>query len=220
MRSIVRVAAIICFAYGTLGVSSNAVFGQSPEIFIGPQIGLLGLGASAEVSFGTLSVSGEFGYVPVSQVTLDEDDIEYDIDTDFYGGALMVNYRPGGSRFSIGGGLLLGGYNASGLATDIVDDIEIGDNIYTMAEVGDIRAAIDYSGPAPAIMVGLRGAGLNVGVGVAFTGSPEFTLSATGTEQNSQQFIQDLNTETDAVQDELDILPVLPMFRIGWQFGI
>lgn len=194
--------------------------GQVVGVFVGPQISGLGIGASAHAKFTQFSVSGEFGIIPINSFDLESDDIEYEIDTKMGGGLLMANFHPGVAGLAFGAGVLIGGYNASGDAIELEGEVEIGDGQYQAVELGTLAGNLDFGGPAPAIMLGRRSGGFNIGVGVAFTGSPKFRLDVTGAIADDPQFQADLEVERKNAQEELNKLPVLPMFRLGWQFGL
>ncbi len=211
--SLVLASAFVLATSGTAGA-------QIVGVYVGPQISGLGIGVSAQAKLTQLSVSGEFGIVPVNNIKVDSDDLEYQIDTRMGGGLLMLNFHPGFFGMTIGGGVLIGGYNASGDADDLVGQVEIGNGMYEGADVGSLEGKFDFGGPAPALMIGRRSGGLNVGVGLAFTGSPKITLKATGAIANDPQFMADIEAERMSAQDELDKIPFLPMIRIGWQFGL
>lgn len=204
----------------TLFMLPSVTTGQVVGVYLGPQVSGLGIGASAQAKFTQLSVSGEFGFIPINSFTIDSDDIEYDVDTRLGGGLLMLNFHPGVAGIAIGAGVLVGGYSADGDAIELVGEVEIGDGMYQAVELGTLAGEIDFGGPAPAIMLGRRSGGFNLGVGVAFTGSPKFNLNVTGPIADDPQFQADLEVERRNAQEELDRIPVLPMVRLGWQFGL
>ncbi len=190
------------------------------EIYVGPQLSLLGPGISGEVKFGTFSVSADIGWVPINSIAFEEDDIDFLINTDFFGAVAMVNFFPGGGNFSIGVGALIGGYKADGTADDLRGDIDIGNGTYDAADIGMLTVDLDYGGPAPVVMLGTRAGGFNIGIGVAISGKPEYLLGATGSIQNSQSFQDDLIHEAADIVEELDKIPVIPLLRLGWMFGV
>ncbi len=207
---------IVLFVAGITSVPAN---GQLVGTYFGPQISALGIGASAQVKLLQFSVSGEFGIIPVNSVNLNSDDINYAIQTNIRGGLVMLNFHPGVLGITVGGGLMFGGYRATGDAEDLLDEVDIGGGIYDASEIGNLLGEFDFGGPAPAFMIGRRSGGFNLGLGVALTGTPKVNLTATGALANDAQFIADLNEEVQSAQSELNILPVMPLVRIGWQFG-
>jgi hypothetical protein len=184
-------------------VSADPSSAQS--ISVGPQVSLVGIGASASVRLHELaSVSGEFGFVPIGEQSKDVDDIEYSIDPRVAGGLIGVNLHPMGNNFSIGAGVFFGGYSGDAKSEFLAGEIvEIGDGEYDGADVG-----------------GLRGKGFNVGIGIAFSGSPEFGIEATGALRTDPGFQADLDSEIESAQEDIEKVSFIPIFRIGYQFGV
>jgi hypothetical protein len=190
------------------------------SVYVGPQIGLLGIGAGVEVDVGPVSFSGEASFLPLTSVAYEQSGTEFEMDTKTFSGLVMVNFAPTPGRFYIGAGVLIGGITADGGARRLRGQVEVGDGRYPATEIGQFNVAFEYDGVAPAAMIGLRGAGINVGLGVALTGKPVYTMTATGSLRNDAQFMVDLETETNNVQEHLDKIPLMPLLRIGWQFGV
>ena len=172
-------------ATAVLALSHSVAAAQVPEpsasVSVGPQVSLLGVGVGASVKIGDkFSLSGEFGFLPIGEIDLDADDIEYAINPNISGGILAVNFHPFGNNLSIGVGMLLGGYNADGETKDTSGTIRVGDQDFLVEDVGNIQGDFSLDGPAPALMLGWRGKAFNLGIGIAFADSPELDLSATG----------------------------------------
>ena len=203
-----------------LGLLAMPAGAQMVGTYIGPQVSSLGVGASAQVKLLQFSLSGEFGIIPVDRVNLSSDGIEYGIQTDLGGGLVLLNFHPGVLGLTLGGGVMIGGYNAYGNANDLVDLVEIGEGQYNASDIGSLEGRFDFGGPAPAFMIGRRSGGLNIGLGVALTGTPKIGLTATGPIAADSQFMADLDSEIHAAQAELNNIPVMPLVRIGWQFGL
>lgn len=199
-----------------VAVSSSA----AQNIYVGPEIGVIGIGASAEVDFGSFSASAEAGMVPVNSVRYEQSGTEYLLDTQTFSGLLLANFKPGGGSFAIGAGLYFGGLNGDGEAQDVGLGYAVGDNLYSASEVGEMQVELEFGGVAPAVMLGVRGSGFNFGLGVAFTGQPEYRMMATGPIRNDPQFLDDVEIELEDVVDVFDKIPVMPLLRIGWQFGV
>jgi hypothetical protein len=201
-------------------VSADPSSAQS--ISVGPQVSLVGIGASASVRLHELaSVSGEFGFVPIGEQSKDVDDIEYSIDPRVAGGLIGVNLHPMGNNFSIGAGVFFGGYSGDAKSEFLAGEIvEIGDGEYDGADVGALVGEFKWNGISPAITLGLRGKGFNVGIGIAFSGSPEFGIEATGALRTDPGFQADLDSEIESAQEDIEKVPFIPISRIGYQFGV
>ncbi|NNE34531.1 MAG: hypothetical protein HKN13_04815 [Rhodothermales bacterium] len=194
---------------------------SAQSISVGPQLSLVGLGGSASVQINELvSVSGEFGFVPIGEMNFDADDIEYSIDPKVAGGLIGVNLHPFGNNFSIGAGIFFGGYSGDASSELLTGEIEIGEGIYDGTDVGTLVGELKLNGVSPAITLGMRGKGFNVGIGIAFSGSPEFGLDATGALRTDPGFQSDLDSEIESAQEDVEAVPFIPIFRIGYQFGV
>ena len=103
--------------------------------------------------------------------------------------------------------------------------IEIGGQTYTQAEAGTLNGAVDFKSTAPYLGIGWGNAansriGLAIDLGIAFQGSPQVDLGATGQLANTQEFIDELNREQDELQDSLDGFKYYPVIAIGLSFKI
>ena len=201
----------------TLG-ATNA---HAQEISLGPQLNGFGIGGSATVKLADqISASADFGFVPIGDIDFDADDIDYSVNPNVFGALIGVNFHPLGNNLSIGAGLFVGGYSGDAESTALASTVEIGNGEYDAADIGSLVGELDWNGPAPAIMLGLRGKGFNVGLGIAFTGAPEFDVNATGPIRNDPIFQNDLDIELDDARDDVEIMSFLPLFRIGYEFGV
>ncbi|GEM_PF-4246892 len=189
-------------------------------VSVGPQVGSMGVGAAAMLKLGGfLSVSGEFGVLPIGAIDLEESGIRYTADPDIRGGVLSVNLHPLGNRFMLGVGVMLGGYALHAESESISGTVEVGDEVYTVDDVGTLMGDFTLEGPGPVFSLGWRGNGFNFGLGVALIGATEVALDATGRLSDDPQFRADLERERAQLEDDLDF-PVVPFFRLGWQLGI
>ena len=194
---------------------------QTAEISVGPQLSLFGIGAGASVGIGgTFSFSAELGFLPIGHVNLDTDsDIEYESDLSISGGMLGVHVHPFGNNLSLGAGILMSKYQFDVETENLDDTVEIGGDEYDAADVGTMVGEFKLGGAWPAVMLGWRGRGFNLGLGVAFSESPTIDIRATGPIANDPVFQASLDQEVDDVRDDLDI-SIFPILRIGYQFGI
>ena len=207
------------FCAALTAVISISSVAQTP-VYVGGQIGSLGVGPSVEVDVGPVSISLEGNFVPLTSVAYEQSGTEYDMDAKTFSGLIMVNFAPGAGRFYIGAGVLLGGITGDGESRTLRGAVEVGDNRYPAGDIGQMMVDFEFNGPAPAAMIGLRGSGVNVGLGVALTGIPKYSMTATGTIQSEPQFMLDLDEEIYNVQEHLDKVPLYPLLRIGRQIGV
>lgn len=208
-----------------LAVTGLVVFTMTPSataqrlVSLGPQVGSMGVGAAAMVKLGgSLSVSGEFGVLPISAIDLEESGIKYTADPDIRGGVLSINLHPLRNRFTLGVGVMLGGYALHAESESIAGTVEVGDEVYTVDDVGTLVGDFTLEGPGPVFSLGWRGNGFNFGLGVALIGATEVSLEATGRLSDDPEFRADLERERAQLEDDLDF-PFVPFLRLGWQFG-
>jgi len=187
---------------------------------LGPQISGFGIGASASARVGGyVSLSAELGFLPLSNLTSDVDDIDYVMDPEIFGAILGVHFHPFQGNISVGAGIVFGKYLLDVESEDSSGFVEIGDVEYSASDVGTMKGNFSLEGTWPAVMVGWRGKGFNFGLGIAFIEDPEIDISATGPIASDPVFRVELERETDDIRDELKI-GILPLFRFGYQFGL
>lgn len=201
-------------------LSSTTVLAQTSEWSLGPELN--GFGVGAGVSYGltaTISLSAELGFLPINEISFNDEDVDYTASPDISGGIIGVHFHPFKGNFSLGVGLVIGKYLLDVEAVQNTGTVEIGNMDYPASDVGTLIAEFTLEGSWPALMLGWRGSGFNFGLGVAFVDVPEIDIRATGILANDPQFRADLDEELDEIRDELE-LAVLPLIRIGYQFGI
>lgn len=187
---------------------------------LGPQLTSLGLGLSVDFRpIDRVSISAGYNLLPRFEVEMDIDDIAYTAEPHVGGGTALANVHPFGSRFVLGAGVFFGGYDFDVVATP-AEPVEFGDETYQPEDVGQVNGDFTFGKTAPVLYIGWRGAGLNFGLGLTTTTDADVQLSASGPVSLSPEFQQSLAEEEDRIRDELEVVPVLPYFRIGWQFGL
>lgn len=97
------------------------------------------------------------------------------------------------------------------------ENVEIGDTTYTPAQVGTITGSAEIDGMSPYIGIGWgnpiqsnRRWGFTLDLGVAFTDSPDVSLSSTGIVS-----LADLEQERQEIEDDLDSLKIYPVITLG-----
>ena len=190
---------------------------------VSPRAGTIGVGGEVGLTLGgSIGVRAGYGVVPVSYETQ-------------YGGLIYkvspsspvmnvgINYFPGLGRLRFGGGLIFV-TRPSEIETEQAGTFEIGGQTY----VGDARITgnFDHGSMAPYVIIGFgtpSGSGLGpfLDVGAAAFGRPDLTLSATGTATLQPGFGQSLAREArEAEQDGSAYLRILPIFSLGFRFGL
>ena len=185
----------------------------------GVQLSTYGPGLTGSVHITPLfSASLDVNLLPLSNRTESIDGIVYDLDPEVVGAVLAANYHPLGTRFSIGLGFVLGGYTLNGTSVPLGSTITIGDQAYPSSAVGTLTGTFETQRPVVAFLIGWRGKGFNLGIGISplnTTGS----IEASGPIGRDSAFQEDVQQEIDNVLQEIERVPVLPYFRIGYQFG-
>lgn len=183
---------------------------------------------------GTLGLGGELttGIAPNVNAraglnTLDFDfdgeieDIEYDIGLDFSSFSALVDWYIFDSSFRISGGIVSLNHE---LALDATpnENVDIGDREYTPAEIGTLSGSVEIDDVAPYIGIGWGNTlgrnkrwGFYTDLGVAFAGSLDVKLSATGA---GADLAANLAKEEDEIQDELDAFKFYPVLSMGLFF--
>ena len=194
---------------------------QARDIFFtgGPQISTLGVGVTGGVHLQEVfSLSVDLNFLPLSDRVEEIDGIDYELDPQVGGTVIMANFHPGGKGFSVGIGAMFGGYNLDGVSTDVGSSISIGDETYPSSAVGTLTGSFEVGGPSVALHLGWRGDGFNFGLGV-FSYNRSASLDASGPVGNDPEFRANVDQEIDNILEELDVVPVIPYLRIGYQFG-
>jgi hypothetical protein len=183
---------------GTLGLGGELTTGIAPSV-------------NARVGLNTLDFDFD----------ADIDDIEYDIGLDFSSFTALVDWYIFDDSFRISGGIVSLNHE---LALDATpnENVDIGDNEYTPAQVGTLFGSVEIDDVAPYIGIGWGDTlgrnkrwGFYTDLGVAFAGSPNAKLSATGT---TPGLAADLARERDDIEDDLEPLKFYPVLSAGLFF--
>ncbi|MEM8601210.1 MAG: hypothetical protein AAGF99_14920 [Bacteroidota bacterium] len=190
------------------------------QVSVGPIFTLTGIGLSSNVRITPqFSASAEFSVLPFPSVEVEIEDLEYDLDPGAYSILLLGHYHPGAGNFAIGAGVMFGGYGLEGVATPS-EPVEVGGTTYQPEELGEVTGDFALGGPSVLLEVARRGTGFNVSLGVLIPASSRAEWTVTGMAADDPDFQEDVDLELEEIEDELQRLPVLPYFRIGYQFGL
>lgn len=192
------------------------------SISVGPQVSTLGIGVSGEVRLlGALGISAEYNFAPINSVERLGFGNSIIFDPTLGGGMLLVMLHPGGGKFAFGGGLMQGGLSIDGVAAldpSSGSTMEFNGRSYSAADIGTFNANLEYGSTQPAAVMGYSGKGFNFLIGAALA-KPTLDAFATGPIGDDPTFKADLDAELQDVRDDLDLIPVYPYVRLGWQFG-
>ena len=194
------------------------------EFALGAKAGTLGLGLEASYQITEKwGIRGGF-----NQFDFDFDD---DVDGVTYQGdlaldsiALMADFRPNAGGFRLTGGGLIND-NAVSAVADPVPFYDIGDNTYTLEEVGVLSAKADFDSLAPYLGLGYEFGmqsrfRVSFDLGVLFQGDPSVGISSTGgTLSDSPELREDLDAEEDSFRNDLDGLELYPVVSVGFSYA-
>jgi hypothetical protein len=198
-----------------------AVWADPGDVAIAGKTGTLGLGGELTVNLLT-DVNVRLG---ATWFDLDFDgeasDIDYDVDLDLLAFPIMLDWYVFDDAFHLSAGVL---FNETDFGLDgrFSGTIEIGDNTYTFDEVGTLSGDLGWDDVAPYVGIGWGNAfgqdrrwGFLSDLGVAFVGSPEVALSATGTLAGDPGFQADLAREEADLEDDLSDFKVYPVLSVS-----
>ncbi|MEM7294378.1 MAG: hypothetical protein AAF420_13440 [Pseudomonadota bacterium] len=189
------------------------------DFAVGLNVSTLGAGFSFSLGV-TESINARLGYNRyTTDDTLTEDGVEYEAELELEGTSLLVDWHPFGGAFRLTGGVVNNGNNVTGTAMPS-QPVEIGDTVYTPAQVGRLDADFTFDNIAPYVGVGWgspvateAGLSYSVDLGIMFSGSVSVDLDA-----QSDVFTipeSDIQTEENNLEDEFDEYDAYPIVRVG-----
>ena len=191
----------------------------SAQLALGAKAGTLGLGVEANVHFGGLFsfTAGINALKWGHKFTADE--VEYDGDLDFKSLALLANWHPSRGGFRVTAGLLLNG-NEVLVTAEPQGSYEFGGTEYPGELVGEVDGTVNFNDIAPYAGIGWgydKDArwGFYADFGAIFQGAADVTLTADGPIAIWPGFQEDLKSEEEAIEDELQNFQVYPVISLG-----
>lgn len=137
-------------------------------------------------------------------------DVDYDVDLNFLNPLVLLDWHLFDGPFRISVGALFNGSDIQFRGRPS-EDVEIGGQVYHPDEIGTLKGDVEFRPIVPYVGIGWGNAlgstgqwGLATDFGVAFMGSPDVDLSATGSKANDPAFQAQLAQEERDIQDELD----------------
>ncbi len=188
--------------------------------------GTLGIGVDATASIvPKVNLRGNFNVFKYS-FSGTQSGVRYDVDLKLRSFAVLLDLHPiPRSGFRLSGGVLFN-KNRMDMASDqITASYTIGSRTYTSNQVGTLNGGGKFKTGAPYLSIGWGNAtGRRVGVafdlGVAFQGSPDVFLAATGPIASDANFRNELNQEVQEVEDGLKEFKYYPVFALGITFKL
>ncbi len=186
-------------------------------------VGTLGVGADIATSFGSrIGLRSGVNFFP-TDIDATVSGVPYQIDLASPTFTAMIDLYLLGPRRVSGGAI----YTTDDivLAGEITGPVDINGSTYSPAQIGIITGTILTNELSPYAGIGLGNPGRSrlgffLDLGVAFHGTPGFTLTAVGGSANNLlQFQSDLNAEAQSIQDDLANITVYPVVTIGFSIG-
>ena len=205
-----------------LGLSASPALAQGTTGSV--HVGTLGIGAQVAMPLASrINFRGGIDFQPVDfQVTVE--DVELDVEFPTAAVTAVLDLYPNESGFRLSAGLVYFGGSLS-VEGAPADDVELGNNVYTPAQVGTIRGSLGTSKIAPYLGLGWgnavgTGFGFALDVGVAYHGTPEYSLEATGPVSSDPQFRMDLDAEAESANEDIPgVASMYPVLKLGLSYG-
>lgn len=152
------------------------------------------------------------------------ENIDYDMELDLRSVAAMLDWHPAGGSFRLTGGML---FNQNEIHAEAKPEgsYEIGGTDYPAALVGDLTGDIGFDDYAPYVGLGWAsgnggdgGFGMSLDLGVAYQGSPDVALAASGPIAADPGFQSDLAAEQQALADDLEDYKYYPVVAVGFNY--
>lgn len=181
MRKISSVlAASILMGFGSMANAS-----ETGSFGVGVKAGTLGAGVEATYAISPrLTMSAGINKFSRS-MTDTADGIDYDVDLDLKTVALLANFHPFAGSFRITGGAMINSNELGMTAKPSGPTYNIGGTDYPTADVGVLKAAVNFKKIAPYAGIGIghsasSGFGFTLDVGVLMQGEPQVDFTVQG----------------------------------------
>ena len=186
-------------------------------------VGTLGVGADIAAAFGShIGLRSGFNFFP-TDIDITVSDIPYQIDFASPTFTFVLDlYLVGPLRLS-GGGVF--SPDDIVLAGEITGPVPINGTVYSPSQIGTLTGTVLTNELSPYAGIGLGNPGRSkfgffLDLGVAFHGTPGFTLTAVGGSASTLlQFQSDLAAEEQSIRDDLANITVYPVVTIGFYIG-
>jgi hypothetical protein len=214
----VKIAAVAAF----IAVAALPAAAQAQAFAVGASVGTPGVGLQAAAHVNQVlvlrgAIDGlSFGH------DVDYSDIAYNGKAKLFTGGLFADFHPGGGVFLLSGGSYFGKRRVD-LTGRPMADVEIGDEIYTPAEVGHIDGEVKLSKVQPFLGLGFdntfvqgRTWGFRALLGVSFSKKPDVDLTAAGgTLSNDPTFLAQLQQEEANAREDAKHFRYYPVVQVG-----
>ena len=202
---------LLSFGAGCQDTGRFTLSGKAGTLGVGPELTTkLATDINVRVGFNTFDYDFDDEEI---------DDVDYDLGIDLSSLSAIVDWHIFDDPFRISGGFI-SMHNTVDLDARPNKNVEIGNTIYTPADIGTLKGSLDIDGLSPYVGIGWgnpfagkRRWGFRLDMGLAFTDSPDVKLSSTGIVT-----LADLEKERRDIEDDFDFLKVYPVMSIGLFF--
>jgi hypothetical protein len=223
-RPIIMKTRTVIVTLSTVLLTASAARADGGGFAIAGRAGTLGLGGEASVNiFQDLNFRAGFSVFSFDYAgSINE--IDYKFKADLRTLPLMLDWYPFHDAFHLTGGIIL---NDSGidLQGKSSTSVTIGDQTYSAEQAGTLNGNIDFNRVAPYLGIGWGNPfnnssrlGLLCDLGVAYSGSPDVSLRATGTYANDPTFQSNLAKERQDLQDKANRYKFYPVLSVSLYF--
>ncbi len=212
---------IFCISIvAAVAVSPSPAHAQ--EAGIAFHVGTLGVGADIATAFGSrVGLRSGFNFFP-RDIDATVSDVPYQIDFASPTFTLVLDlYLVGPLRLS-GGGVF--SPDDIVMRGEFAGTVDINGTSYIASQVGNLTGTIVTNEASPYAGIGFGNParskfGFFLDLGVAFHGTPVFTLTADGPASSDPSFQADLAAEQQSIRDDLTNITVYPVATIGFSIG-
>ncbi len=212
-------------AVAGLGLAAGQAEAQTQTSFgAAAHIGTLGLGGDVAVAVGPmLGFRGRVAFQPYEPSATWDNEIDMTVGLAPSFGAFADLYpMSNGLRVSAGLVRFTRGIDITGTPAAPVD---FNGTTYQPSEIGSVTGTVSGRGTAPYLGIGWGNparsrVGVTLDLGVAFYGSPQVELSATGMIASDPTFMSNLETEVQQLEADIEGYKYYPVLSVGVAVGL
>lgn len=188
----------------------------------------LGVGTTGATISGTFNLSESTNiraiYASYSDSLSETDSgIAYDYEIDLSSFSVLLDWHPFDGGFRVSAGAVSNGNEFKGTAAQGTGNTTVGNQSFSNAQLGTLRAQVDSDGVVPYLGVGWgnavgKGSALSfsLDLGVIFQGQPDVTLTTEGTDASILAAVNtQLAVEKAQLESDLDDFKLYPVLNVG-----
>ncbi len=214
-------------ALAALGSAVPALAEESPNHGLGLSLGVnggtngLGVEAGYRLNgyFGVRANSGNYTY----NKNADSGDFSIEGKAKLKSLGALVDIFPFGGSFRLSVGVRNNKNEFGGVATPTTATVEVGDDTYTQAQVGDLTGSAKFKKYSPTATLGWGGnfkTGLHFGfeIGVVAQGSPKLSATSSGTLASNPTFQASLADQLSEWEDDSKDYKLWPVIQLNLMY--